>query len=154
MDKERVSETALLSRDANSPKKGTTMDTETTNKAEQYRQALQRCSLSDEDLCRQVEAHLSPELRAQLLQADLALAAALHELVELERSKQPPRFEGEAGLKVRATLYPERTYPGALSRKSNSDFLSGSLQLGSKRASIKAWIGSDHKFINLEISLL
>jgi hypothetical protein len=49
-------------------------------------------------LANAVEVHISPAFRAQLLEADLALANALREMVEVERAKagldlQPSKLE-------------------------------------------------------------
>jgi hypothetical protein len=107
-----------------------------------------------DQLARSVEAHFSPAFRAQLLEADLALANALRELVELERAKfnsTQIRQALEAGTatKLRTTLYPlKRPKPGA-----DPSFV-GSFRLAGRSFDLKAWIGPSETFINLELAVI
>jgi hypothetical protein len=105
-----------------------------------------------EQLARDVEAHLSPELRAHFLQGDLAIATALHELVDLERAKlstvQMAALVGTS-LKARTTLYPDK-HP----RAGIDPAFSGTLRLAGRAFRLKAWIGSNQEFINIELAVL
>jgi hypothetical protein len=103
-----------------------------------------------EQLAREVEAHLSPQFRAELLQADLALANALRELVEFERAKQAlSAFEAMEGkLKTRTTLYPDK-----IARPGIDPSFIGALRLAQRNLSLRAWIGPDNKFINFELTI-
>ena len=104
------------------------------------------------ELAARVEAHLSPALRAQLLEADLALANALRELVEVERAAavRTHAHEKLAGgkLVVRASLYPDKM----LSPGRDPSF-SGQTNVAGQRVSVRAWIGPEACWINLELAL-
>jgi hypothetical protein len=105
-------------------------------------------------LAAQVENHISPQFRGQLLQADLALANALRELVDVERAKfnasHLAKMEiGERAARMRTTLYPERGQ-----RPNAAPAFSGAFALAGRNISVRAWIGEDQKFINIEVAIL
>jgi hypothetical protein len=107
-----------------------------------------------DSLARDVEAHLSPAFRAQLLEADLNLANALRELVEIERAKfnasHLAKMQiGERAARIRATLYPERGQ-----RPNATPAFSGAFALAGRNVNLRAWIGEDQKFINIEVAIL
>jgi hypothetical protein len=106
-----------------------------------------------EQLARDVEAHLSPAWCAQLLEADLAIAGALREMVDVERAKfnasgLAKMDPGATRPKVRATLYPETA------KHSNRNATFGCCcRISERTLAIRAWIGADQKFINIEVTL-
>ena len=107
-----------------------------------------------DQLAGELEAHLSPALRAQLLEADLALANALRELVEVERAKFNASHLasmqiGQRGARMRTTAYPERS-----PRPNCEVAFSAPLRLGATNLNLRAWIGEDQKFINIEVAIL
>jgi hypothetical protein len=106
-------------------------------------------ALSASTLAAQIEAHLSPALRAQLLEADLAIANALRELVEVERAKRPAAPISGSAKAVRLTLYPE-TRPKARTDPAYS----GSARLCGRSFSLRVWIATNQEFINVELAVL
>jgi hypothetical protein len=104
------------------------------------------------ELARAVEAHLSPALRAQLLEADLALAGALRALVEVERAKHAhaQAHEKLAGgkLVVRASLYPDKI----AAPRSDPSFC-GVTNVAGQALSVRAWIGPEAAWVNLELAI-
>lgn len=73
------------------------------------------------------------------------LEQLLRELVELDRAKAQP--DVPRGTRIRVTLYPDKLpKPGA------DPSFGGSLRLGSRSFSLRAWVASNHEFINLELS--
>jgi hypothetical protein len=90
-----------------------------------------------DQLARQVEAHLSPAYRAQLLEADLAIGNALREVVSELRAKRFPPLDSPAVstgfLKFNAGKKNSKTLPD----------LVGLARLGQSLYSVSAWKNDD-----------
>jgi hypothetical protein len=108
-----------------------------------------------DQLASEVEAHLSPAFRAQLLEADLAIGNALRELVSIERAKfnafhlASMQIGEESRPRMRTTLYPEGGQ-----RPNAARAFSGAFALAGRNVNLRAWIGEDQKFINIEVAIL
>jgi hypothetical protein len=84
------------------------------------------------------------------LEADVALANALRELVEVERAKMVPKLlEGANGTKARTTLYPDK-----VPKPGKDPSLAGSCHFAGRTFTLRAWIGPGQSFINLELAIL